>query len=60
MKYRVDLYFSGIITQFIEANGRQSAYKKAEQNIENMSDKELMKELDVQLDGHDIYEEGEY
>ena len=37
MKYRVDLYFSGTITQFIEANGRHSAYKKAEQNIENIS-----------------------
>ena len=60
MKYRVDLYFSATITQFIEANGRQSAYKKAEQNIENMSDEEFMKELDVQPDGHDVYKEGEY
>lgn len=60
MKYRVDLYFSGTITQFIEADNRQSAYKEAEQNAENMSDKEFMKELDVQPDGHGIYEEGEY
>ena len=60
MKYRVDLYFSGTITQFIEVSGRQSAYKKAEQNIENMSDEEFIKELNIQPDGHDVYKEGEY
>lgn len=60
MKYRVDLYFSGTITQFIEANSRQSACKKAEQNIENMSDEEFIKELNIHPDGHDIYKEGEY
>ena len=60
MKYRVDLYFSGTITQFIEADDRQSAYEEAEWNVENMSNKEFMKELDVQSDGHDVYEEGEY
>ena len=60
MKYRVDLYFSGTITQFIEADNRQGAYEEAEWNVENMSDKEFMKELDVQPDGHDVYEEGEY
>ena len=60
MKYRVDLYFSGTITQFIEANSKQSAYKKAEQNIENMSDEEFIKELNIQSDGHDAHKEGEY
>lgn len=30
MKYRVDLYFSGTITQFIESDDRQSACKKGE------------------------------
>ena len=60
MKYRVDLYFSGTITQFIEANGRHSAYKKAEQNIENISDEEFIKELDIHSDGHDVYKEREY
>lgn len=60
MKYRVDLYFSGTITQFIEADDRQDAYEEAEWNVENMSDKEFMKELDIQPDGHDVYEEGEY
>ena len=47
MKYRVDLYFSGTITQFIEADDRRGAYEKAKWNVENMSDKEFMKELDV-------------
>ena len=60
MKYRVDLYFSGTITQFIEADDEQTAYEEAEWNVENMSDKEFMKELDVQPDGYDAYEEGEY
>ena len=60
MKYRVDLYFSGTITQFIESDDIQSAHEEAELNVENMSDKEFMKELDVQRDGHDVYEEGEY
>lgn len=60
MKYRVDLYFSGTITQFIEADDRQSAYEEAEQNVENMSDKKFLKELDLQWDGHDVYKEGEY
>ena len=60
MKYRIDLYFSGTITQFIEANNEQSAYEEAEWNVENMSNKEFIKELDVQLDGYDVYEEGEY
>jgi hypothetical protein len=60
MKYRVDLYFSGTITQFIEADNRQSAYEEAKWNVENMSNKEFMKELDVQQDGHDVYAEGEY
>jgi hypothetical protein len=60
MKYRVDLYFSGTITQFVEADDRHSAYEEAEWNVENMSDKEFMKELDVQPDGHDVYEKGEY
>ena len=60
MKYRVDLYFSGTITQFIESDDRQSAYKKAELNVENMSDEEFIKELNIQPDGHDVYKEGEY
>ena len=60
MKYRVDLYFSGTITQFIEANGRQSAYKKQNRILKNMSDEEFIKELNIQPDGHDVYKEGEY
>lgn len=59
MKYRVDLYFSGTITQFVEAEDEQSAYEEAEWNVENMSTEEFYKELDVQSDGHDVYEEGE-
>ena len=60
MKYRVDLYFSGTITQFIESDDRQSAYEEAELNVENMSNKEFIEELDVQPDGYNVYEEGEY
>ena len=60
MKYRVDLYFSGAITQFIEAEDEQSAYEEAEWNVENMSNREFMKELEVQPDGYDVYEEGKY
>ena len=60
MKYRVDLYFSGTITQFIEADDIQSAYEEAELNVENMSDKEFIKELNIQPDGHDVYKEEEY
>lgn len=60
MKYRVDLYFSGTITQFVEADDRQGAYEEAELNVENMSDEEFIEELDVQSDGHDVYAEGEY
>lgn len=60
MNYRVDLYFSGTITQFIESDDRQSAYEEAEQNIENMSDEEFMEKLNIQPDGHDVYKEGEY
>lgn len=58
MKYRVDLYFSGTITQYIEAKDKQSAYKEAEWNVENMSNKEFMKELDIQPNGYNVYEEG--
>lgn len=57
MKYRVDLYFSGTITQYIEAENEQSAYEKAEWNVENMSNEEFTKELDIQPNGHDVYEE---
>lgn len=60
MKYRVDLYFSGAITQLIEAENEQSAYEEAEWNVENMSDEEFMEELEVQSDGYDVYEEEEY
>ena len=60
MKYRVDLYFSGAITQFIEAEDKQSAYEEAEWNVENMSNREFMKELDIQPNGYDVYAEGEY
>lgn len=57
MKYRVDLYFSGTITQFIEAEDKQSAYEEADWNVENMSDKKFLKELDLQSNGYDVYEE---
>lgn len=60
MKYRVDLYFSGTITQFIEAEDRQSAYEEAEWEASNMDTEKFYKELDLQSDGHDVYEEGEY
>ena len=59
IKQNAEEYYDKLDSMTIEAEDEQSAYEEAEWNVENMSNREFMKELDIQPNGYDVYAEGE-